>query len=436
MRHCVRFLVVGLACVLVPVVAVADPGDLLRIFENPNPGFSDYFGASMAVSGDKVLIGAPYAFGETGEVREGAAYLFDGNTGELLRTFLSPEPSGTPQHFGSSVATVGENFLIGGPTGTTVDPVSAAYLFDGSTGELLQTFRDPVTSGPIFDYFGSPVTVLGENILVGDSSESASDYRAGAVYLFDALSGELQRTFSNPHPDQELLFGHAVAAVGSNVLVGTPGDDPIGGAGRAYLFDGSSGELLLTLNDGTYDPDTGEGWSYDGDHFGRTVAAYGDDFLVAGHSYSDSERAGVFLFDGTSGEILNRFMYPGFDESDGFGLSITVVGDDVLVGAAGSGSGKGGYLFDGGTGDLLLTIPDPGVGTFFGTAFGAPVASFGRDILIAAQGDDSAGQDFGRVYLFQGVPEPSTFALLAMGAAVGLIATWRSRRRAARRQMG
>ena len=415
----------ALAQVVATAAALGAPGDLLRVFRNPNPppvtpyGFPFEFGVSMAVSGNNVLIGAPYAPAASGWRSEGAAYLFDGSTGELLRTFRNPDPRAANQTFGQSVATLGDNFLIGGPD-------CGVHLFDGATGELLRSFQDPMPTGD--DQFGASIAALGGNVLVGDPGDSALGSMAGAVYLLDGSTGGLLRTFSSPDPTEHVRFGHSLAAVGANVLVGSPDGDPTDSGGVAYLLDAGTGAPLLTLNDphGT--------WHYDGSYFGLTVAAHGGDVLVGGESHSVS--AGVVRFDGRTGAQLTRYMYPGFDPSDGFGYAIARAGDRVLVGAMHAVDGRGGYLFDATTGDLLLTLRDPGIGDQgrFGTYFGYSVAGFGRDLLISAPGDDSDGKDFGRVYLFEGVPEPATSALLAVGVLGALVALLC--RRNARRMRG
>ena len=51
----------------------ATTGDLLRTFLNPTPDYGDEFG-SVAISGDKVLVGAPGD--DAGAKDSGGAYLF------------------------------------------------------------------------------------------------------------------------------------------------------------------------------------------------------------------------------------------------------------------------------------------------------------------------------------------------------------------------
>jgi hypothetical protein len=402
-RYRVRQPLLSLTCavawVAYAVVAHGAPGDVVRVFQDPNPGPLNWFGASMAVSGDRILIGAPYTYA-TGQGDGGAAYLFDSSTGALLRTFWNPEPSGGGHAFGYSTAAFGSNFLIGGPD-------CGVDLFDGSTGELLRRFQDPMPTGD--DRFGTSVAALGSNVLVGDPGDSALGPVAGAVYLLDGSTGNLLRTFSSPDPTHHAWFGQSVAAARGNLLVGSPDGDPTESDGVAYLFDGGTGDLLLTLND-PQGP-----WHYHGSYFGRAVAVRGDDMIVGG--YPLSEEAGVFRFDGTTGVVLSRFMYPGFDPSDAFGYAIAVVGDDVLAGAPGLGDRQA-YLFHGETGELQLTLRNPG--DPYGSYSGASVAGFGRDILIAGSANDGHGGRTGAVFLVQGVPEPSMLALLGVGGVAAL----------------
>src|SRR4030042_2240313 len=164
----------------------------------------------------------------------------------------------------SEAALFGGDFLIQGSR--------AVYLFDDRPGEWLGTFRDPVDS-PFGDAFGGALAVLGGNVLVGDESEYAPTppYYPGAAYVFDGSSGELIGTFSSPTPSDHIHFGASLAAVGRNLLVGAPDGDPIQQDGAAYLLDGSTGEVLLTLNDDEDD----EAWPYDGTNFGQVGGGSG-----------------------------------------------------------------------------------------------------------------------------------------------------------------
>ena len=105
---------------------------------------------------------------------------------------------------------------------------------------------------------------------------------AGAAYLF-SIDGTLLTTFTNPTPALDDLFGSAVAAVGTNmVLVGAPGNDTgATNAGVAYLFN-ISGALLTTFTNPTPESD---------DNFGDAVAAVGTDKVLIGARHERASSA-------------------------------------------------------------------------------------------------------------------------------------------------
>ena len=384
------------------------PGYVLaQTFFNPDPAESDFLGYSVAAVGGNVLVGAYQD--DTSALDAGIAYLFDGGTGALLQTFLNPNPSGNDQ-FGWSVAGLGDNVLVGARFASVGGTnAGAAYLFDGGTGALLQTFVKP---DRVFgDSFGESVAGAGGNVLIGaphrptcSPARLCSDRTEGAAYLFDGATGSLLQTFVDPTPTEGSLFGASVAAVGNNVLVGAPQgrcgpirratvcEDP----GAAYLFDRSTGALLQTF----VSPNPVEN-----DRFGFSVAAVGGNILVGAHTDSTAETysAAAYLFDGGTGALLQTFLNPKASRGDRFGFAVTGVGDNVLVGAPFDGTGArhagAAYLFDGVSGALLQTLlnPTPGPGEFFGWS----LAAMGDNIVVGTP-DDSAGADrAGAAYVFE-----------------------------------
>ena len=148
-------------------------GNLLRTFTQPGGGAYDTFGCSAAAVGNNVLIGA-----QSSNNSSGTAYLFD-QSGSLLTTFTDPGGA-QMDHFGCSVAAVGNNVLIGaeGGLGSCLGSCGAAYLYDQSGG-LLMTFTDP--GGTAYDHFGDSVAAVGNNVLIGAYNSNNS---RGTAYLF------------------------------------------------------------------------------------------------------------------------------------------------------------------------------------------------------------------------------------------------------------
>ena len=226
-----------LAVTLIVILSV--PANAFAVYQppitiqNPTPAAGDQFGWSVSISGDKVLVGAIYD--DTGANDAGAAYLFDGTTGNLLQTFVSPTPAAN-DWFGFSVSISGDKVLVGTPFDDTgANDAGAAYLFDGITGNLLQTFVSPTPAAN--DKFGISVSISGDKVLVGAYQDDTGAINAGSAYLFDGITGALLQTFQKPTPAAGDQFGSSVSISGDKVLVGAYWDDPgANDAGAAYLF--------------------------------------------------------------------------------------------------------------------------------------------------------------------------------------------------------
>lgn len=350
-----------------------------------------------------------------------------------VRSFLRPHPVPSDQ-FGNALASLGNDLLVGsiGADEGAAD-TGAVYLFDVKSGDLRRTFRNPDPQPG--DLFGHSVAVVGDDVLIGAVGKDTGAANAGQAYLFDGSTGELLRVFENPRPRLDDNFGSSVAALGSNVLIGALRGDPTTLAGAVYLFDAATGALLRTFENPSPAPF---------DNFGYAIAAVGANVLVG--AYADDgggDGAGAaYLFDGSSGALLRTFKKPIPAAGDAFGGAVAAFGKDILIGAseddtAGENAGAV-YLFDGQSGALLRTFlnPTPASGDGF-----AGVTSVGSNVLITAFRDDAGGEDSGAAYLFDGQtgallqtflnPTPFTqdnfgYSAVAVGNRVA-IAAWRDR---------
>ena len=374
-------------------------GVLEFAFDDPTPTEVDQFGFSVALSGNLVLIGAPQD--DTQGENIGQAHLFDVTTGDLLHTFDDPTPT-TADNFGFSVALDGDRVVIGAPNDDTQGTsIGQAHLFDARTGDLLQTFDDPtVGPGPrpiSFDQFGSSVAVSGERVLIGAPFDDTKGDNVGQAYLFDATTGDLIDTYDDPNPHVERfmddLFGAAVALDGDFALVGTPRDQTEGPrVGQAHVFDATSGALQQTLDDPT---------PWVGGQFGTSVALDAGRALVG--ALTDSVRTGeqAHLFAARTGTLLTTFQNSLPSVDNGFGVAVGINGDLTLIGAPdddtqGANAGQA-YLFDTISGERIATLANPAVTD--ADRFGAAVAIEGDLTLIGAPDNDTKGTDVGRAYL-------------------------------------
>jgi hypothetical protein len=369
-----------------------------------------------------VLVGAPQA----GTV--GAAYLFDVGTGTLLHTFADPT-SGLGDYFGGAIATMGDNVLIGASMNAYGYPAGsgAAYLFTHNTGQgwdswtLSQTY-----TGTAGAEFGSCVASVGNRFVIGAPGENQS---SGAVYCYGSPTSAPSR-IADPSNTPGDCFGTSVAVAGSTTVVGAPNSQSNNGA--VYEYDG------LALS--------GARTGGAGELLGDSVALMGSNILVGApyNQTSPNQGGAAYVLAGSDMSVVHEFdnphQGPGYDGIGArFGSFVVPVGNNILVSApwddaAGAGTPGAAYLFDGATYDTLLTMtgnPSP-PSVYPGDNFGHGPSAMGDDILVGAPyADDLGVPNSGAAYLIQGVPEPSTLALLA-GAVVGLIGwAWRRKVRKA-----
>jgi len=376
---------------------------------NPTPEAGDRFGFSIdgifaspvfTAVGDtgNILVGTP---SDGASERRGAAYLLDGNNGDLLQTYFSP--SRNPGIFGRAATVLDEeNFLIGGVdfNGGNGSPLTIArfYQIDAPTGNVLKTFIPP-TSSEIVSW-GSPLATTGNEILVGARNSSvAGPAQSGAAYLIDARTGNQLQQFLPPSPTFLQHFGGAIARTGDNVIVGAN----LGPShpNEVHFFSATTGALQRTLSS----PAAGRD-----DFFGSVVAADENNFLVGapGDDTAGPNAGAAYLFEATTGNLLQTFLNP-TPERLGFGNYVAIRGNRALTSTGGAA-----YLFDVTTGGLIDTFLNPTPEESNG--FGAGVAFLDSTrVIIGAPNDDTGAEDAGAIYVFEIVPEPSSTALIILG---------------------
>ena len=417
-----RMRVTGFALVLAGALihaAAADPLTLERSFVNPSPNSNDLFGIDVSLSGGRALVGAELD-GTTGS-GSGRAYVFDVATGALLRTFENPTPA-TNDFFGLSVSLSGNLALVGAQNDDTgATNAGAAYLFDVTTGALLRTFLNPGLLPISSDNFGHAVAVSGNRALISAIGDDRGASNAGVAYLFDTTTGALLQTFLNPTPASSDNFGFELALFGDRALISASNDDTgASNAGAAYLFDTTTGALLHTFNNPS---------PVLNDMFGFTVALSGTKALIGapqddGNGFNEGA---AYLYDLATGSLLHTLVIPTPSLGSEFlGEGVALSDDWALVGAAFRNLGLpvaqqdlgSAFLFDANTGAFLQELIDPV--PVSNDRFGKSLALDGHTALIAAQTDLIGTIRPGQVFYYAGpvpAPEPGTLVLLLAGLA-------------------
>ena len=215
--------------------------ELVFTLRSPNPisGKPSRFGHAVGFSESLILVGAPLE--HVGSVAAGAVYGFHRETGALRKIFTNPHPKAT-EFFGWSLAGNGDTLLVGalGYQGTNREE-GIAYVFDTESGMLIHTLHNPEPRDRA--HFGKAVAILGNLLVVGapGDTEEKTGVSRGAVYVFDRTSGKFLKKIVNPAKPigADDLFGGALTSAKDRLFVGAPfgGVDSELDAGLVYQFD-------------------------------------------------------------------------------------------------------------------------------------------------------------------------------------------------------
>src|SRR6266403_2206353 len=235
----------------------------------------DEFGYRVALAEDTLLVGA-FTATVGGNTSQGAAYVFNQSNGTWSESQkLTASDGGLFDNFGASVALDGSTLVVGA-NGATVggNPAQGAvYVFTESNGTWTQTQKLTANDGAAYDNFGLSVALKGSTILVG-SPQAAIGGNAGqgALYVFTESNGTWSQTQKLTASDgtANANFGNTVALNGSTALIGADGST-VGGntyQGKAYLFTESGGNWsqsdTFIASDGAVDDYFGAALAWDG----------------------------------------------------------------------------------------------------------------------------------------------------------------------------
>jgi hypothetical protein len=359
----------------------------------------DHFGYSVAISGDTVVVGAPYeassASGINGDQNNdsvpiaGAAYVFVRSGTNWTQQAYLKASNAQGDYFGWSVAISGDTAVVGavweassatGVNGNQYDnsaPSSgAAYVFVRSGTSWTQQAYLKASNTQRDAHFGISVAMSVDTVVVGAFREDSNGtgvngnqsdntaYNSGAAYVFarsgtnwaqqaylkatshtEAPEPPYQPGGVEPHPDYYGdFFGYSVAVSGDTVVVGAfeedssatgvngdASDNSARDSGAAYVF-------VRSHTNWTQEAYLKASNTEAGDQFGGSVAVSGDTVVVGaavryGRRGAPLGAAYVFGRNGTTwSQQADLQAYDPFERSN-FGYAVALSGDTAVVGA-------------------------------------------------------------------------------------------------------
>ena len=365
---------------------------------------NDHFGASVAIDGELILVGAT---GDDDQGREaGGAYIFRRvKEAWKLEDKLEPVQGRAQAHFGLSTDVSGDWAIVSARGNVEGGRQSGtAYLFKRTDIGWLLRKQATVEHGRSNNQFGACVSIDGLRAVVGAPGDIGRERQTGAAHAYECVDDrwELDTKLVAARGSVRDEFGASVAIQGDRIAVGAPGDDEKARqAGSAYVFRRTSGgwreEARLIAEDGRANSLLGQAIAIDGDRV--VVGAPGDPNRgkQAGAAY-------VYARTSKGWRLEGKLRAPDGGAIRFFGCAVSISGNRILVGSNGvdhKGPRTGAaYLFRrSGSGWALeakLTAGDAREHDNFGSA----VAISGSHLVVGAHGDDDAGTWSGSAYAY------------------------------------
>jgi hypothetical protein len=283
------------------------------------------------------------------------------------------------------------------------------YVYSTKSAKLLWK-----ADGHANDQLGTGLEAAGDTNGDGIPDVVASAPGGGYANIYSGRDGGVLRTLKAENINDD--FGRHVAGVGdvnrdgyADVIVGAPNNSVAGDkAGRAYVYSGKDGSILLTLS--------GEQAN---DNFGSAVAGFSDQrhiVLMVGAPGAGSHHTGrTYVYDGLSsvpkfkieadetGAALGQMFLTVLGDVDGDGVP-DVYASDWSNSAKGPSTGRV-YIHSGKDGHRLFTLTGETAGEGFGTSssVAGDVDGDGHaDVIVGAWQYSGGAVGAGRAYLYSG----------------------------------
>ncbi len=372
-----------------------------------NADAGDYFGQSVAVSGNTVVVGASFEQGDANSTMTspnnnthiaGAAYVFTrSGTTWTQQAYLKPFNVGSVDYFGSSVAIDGNTIAVGaysddGDANSTMalsnentSGSGAVHIFTRSGTTWTQQAYLKASNAEFSDSMGLAIDLDEDTVVVGAPNEdgdanstinapnnAATDSGAAYVFVRDGTTWTQQGYLKAHNADAEDDFGDAVVIDGDTIVVGSSTEDGdassnmsvsnnnADGAGAAYVFIRDAGvwsqQAYLKASNAEAD-----------DRFATSVAIAGETVVVGAsgedgdtnstmaspnNNWSAAGAAYVFTRNESQWQQKNYLKSDNHGSFDSFGGAVAIDQGNLLVGAGGE------------DGDASSTAASPNDNTF------------------------------------------------------------------------
>jgi len=328
---------------------------------------NDYFGGSVAISGDYAIVGSSNKT-VNGNVAQGKAYVYHRNGQSWLLDTALVKPGGQPSDdFGWSVAisavnTGGPGLAIGIPysdiAGTDRGEVYF-YRKSGSAWTFVQNIAPTDLANS--DYYGTTVAMDTDYVAVGATGQDNTTFAyadAGAVYIYAFGGGAWNFQQKLQGSTAKAQFGFAISISSNMLAVGAPWATTYNNTSSSVFIYSRTGSTwtqttyLFVYNfeivpeAGLITPVSGSAISIANLTFGISVSLSGNTLLIGasggtdypngGSSYYTDRVGAVYIYKNLSGSTFTRTHIIQSEDpayGDLFGESLSILGNQYIIGS-------------------------------------------------------------------------------------------------------
>jgi hypothetical protein len=298
-------------------------------------------------------------------------------------------------------------------TAITSGTVSGSVGFGtwGGCGSNNISDYNPVvdTDGAAGDNLGGCVSIDGNFAIVGAYSDdigSVSDQGSATIYQFDGSNWVFMQKLTDPTGSSNELFGYSVAIYGNYAVVGARNDNGQGSA-NVFRYNGVAWVLLQKIIDATGATGDGFGHSVSISANYVIVGATGDD--VNGNT--DAGSASIYQFNGASYVLMLKLTDNSPNPNETFGNSVSLSSNVAAVGIShddvGVNDSQGSvnlYIFLVGNWSFYQKLTDP-TGEAY-NYFGSSVSLSGTSLIVGTFSDNingNSGNGSASIYKYNGI---------------------------------
>lgn len=177
----------------------------------------DNFGVSVAVDGTTAVVGA-----WDHNSKQGKAYVFTAVSSWSEKAMLTAASGAAGDNFGTSVAIDAGTIIVGAPNTGATD-AGAAYVFTGSEAAWTEQASLTAATPVVNDHFGISVAIDGDFAVVGAlNGVFPAFYANGSVYLFEGSGSTWDQTQMLDSGLAADSYSASVAIDGETAVVGAP----------------------------------------------------------------------------------------------------------------------------------------------------------------------------------------------------------------------